>query len=195
MNRRLSLALCLVVGLGCASTRETIDVSPLDVPGPGVRPSSGDEQIPVTEREPEDTSPAVLTRDVLANAVTRGFGSFLGRIAVTPVIDAGGRFQGFRLDRARDLRRWNAAGLDLRAGDIVTRINGRSIERPEMAMSVFSGMRDVTEVQVDVIRGGAPLSVHLAVQGTAPVGASTPPAPAAPTAPTAAATVTTTASR
>jgi hypothetical protein len=189
MNRRLSLAACLVVGLGCAASRETIDVSPLDVAVPGVRPSSGEEQIPATEREPEDTSPAVLTREVLASAVTRGFGSFLGRIAVTPVIDGGGRFQGFRLDRARDLRRWNAAGLDLRAGDIVTRVNGRSIERPEMAMSVFAGMRDVTEVQVDVIRAGAPVSVRLAVQGAAPT------APAVPTTPPMATNTTTTASR
>ncbi len=125
----------------------------------GAPPGASPTRIAAPAPEP----PAVLTRAVLADAVERGFARFLVRVEVSPVL-ASGRFVGYRLDAARDLRRWNEAGLDLHVGDVVTRVNGGSIERPDAAMGVFQSMREASEVTVDVVRGGQPVTLRVPVR-------------------------------
>lgn len=124
----------------------------------GAPPGGGPTRIAEVAPEP----PAVLTRTVLTHAVERGFPWFLVRIEVSPVLQAG-RFVGYRLDAARDLRRWNEAGLDLHVGDVVTRVNGGSIERPDAAIGVFQAMRDAQEVTVDVVREGRAVTLRVPV--------------------------------
>ena len=83
-------------------------------------------------------------------------------MVVSPAL-SNGRFVGWRLDRARYLHRWNRAGLDLREGDVVTRVNGGGVERPDDALAVFAALRTATELRVEVIRAGQPLTLRLAV--------------------------------
>src|SRR5262249_7488472 len=79
-----------------------------------------------------DRPPGPLTRAEVEALVARGLGSFLARVEVSPVL-TGGRFVGFRLDAARDLAAWRASGADVCVGDVVLRVNGIQIERPEQA--------------------------------------------------------------
>ena len=117
------IALC-----GCAARRMG-DVSPDEINwSEATRVPTVSAPAPV-----EDTTPAVLTRQVLADAAAQGLGHFLSEVDVSPVLE-GGRFVGFRLNSARNLRRWRRAGADLRPGDVVTRINDQPIDRPERAL-------------------------------------------------------------
>jgi type II secretory pathway component PulC len=113
----------------------------------------------------EDTTPAVLTRQVLADAAAQGLGHFLSEVDVSPVLE-GGRFVGFRLNSARNLRRWRRAGADLRPGDVVTRINDQPIDRPERALGCLAALRDASELRIDLVRRGEAMQVRLAVTPT-----------------------------
>jgi type II secretory pathway component PulC len=90
---------------------------------------------------------------------------------------AGRQFVGFRLAGARHLAEWRAAGLDLREGDVVVRVNGVRIVRPEHAMTAFERMRTLRELVLEVLRDGAPLSLRHPILDAAPVAARTQPGP------------------
>jgi hypothetical protein len=113
-----------------------------------------------------------LTRADVEALVAGGLGAFLARIEVSPVMSRG-RFVGFRLDAAQDLADWRAAGADIRLGDIVLRINGVRIERPEQAMWAFERLRIVSAIEVELLRDGAPVTVRYPIVD----GATTSPRP------------------
>lgn len=112
---------------------------------------------------PAPDAPARLTRAVLDEAVRAGLGAFLSAVSVTPSF-ARGRFAGWRVDDARHLARWNAAGMSLRRGDVVTAVNGASLERPDDALTLFNALRGAGELRVDVLRAGAPITLRVAVE-------------------------------
>ncbi|MFO0626246.1 MAG: hypothetical protein U0325_11580 [Polyangiales bacterium] len=145
--------LAVVVLAGCASAPRD-EIRPEDLrlaPPGGERPAAV-----LAEPAPR------LTRAELDGTVRAGLGAFLANVAVSPAL-SGGRFVGWRLDRARNLVRWNRAGLDLRVGDVVTRVNGGALERPDDALAVFAALATATELRVEVIRAGQPLTLRLAV--------------------------------
>ncbi len=149
------IALC-----GCAARRMG-DVSPDEINwSEATRVPTVSAPAPV-----EDTTPAVLTRQVLADAAAQGLGHFLSEVDVSPVLE-GGRFVGFRLNSARNLRRWRRAGADLRPGDVVTRINDQPIDRPERALGCLAALRDASELRIDLVRRGEAVQVRLAVTPT-----------------------------
>ena len=67
-----------------------------------------------------------------------------------------GRFVGFRIVSFRvDID----PCIDLREDDVVTLVNGKSIERPEHYFEVFEALKSATEVRFDILRDGAPLAL------------------------------------
>ena len=110
------------------------------------------------------TSPVVqgeIPRDALVGVLELGLGSFLRGVATEPhLVD--GEFVGFRLvalypDDAR------FAQLDLQPGDVVTRINGQRIERPEQAFEIWSGLRVSSELLVEYLKEGEPRRLRFAI--------------------------------
>jgi type II secretory pathway component PulC len=65
----------------------------------------------------------------------------------------GGKFSGFRIV---SFRTELPAFLDLRPGDVVTRVNGLPIERPEQFFAVYEALKTATELKFDVLRDDAP---------------------------------------
>lgn len=102
------------------------------------------------ERPPE---PKRLERAEVERAVADGLGQFLQHVSVEASV-TDGVFQGFRILELRPPAAW--AGVDLREGDVVTRINGQPIERPEQAYAVFVGLKRADRVVVSYLRGGQP---------------------------------------
>lgn len=143
----------------CSSGRSHVDISPAEVSF-SAPPSTGSEAVVVAE--PPEAPAEPLTRSALRRVVQEGIGAFLSGVDLSPWL-VRGRFTGFRIDRARGLRRWNAAGVDLRTGDVVTRVNGAVIERPEQAQAVFQSLADAPEIVVDVLRAGEARTVRIAV--------------------------------
>src|SRR5438067_1322839 len=102
--------------------------------------------------------PAVIPRAELVRVLDAGPGAFLQHVDTQPRFVAG-RFHGWRLVTFFPGDARFAAG-PLRAGDVVTRVNGRVLERPEQLMQVWQALRSGKELTVEVERSGAPRTLR-----------------------------------
>jgi len=103
-----------------------------------------------------------LARSAVRAAVDQGLGAFLQRVELDdqPVM-AAGKFHGFRISNLRDPDFW--AGVDLKAGDVVTGVNGFPIERPEQAQTAFESLQVASELKVAYDRDGKPHELVYAI--------------------------------
>ena len=100
-----------------------------------------------------------LRRSQVKRTIAKGLGYFLQEVAVEdyPVM-AGGKFHGFKIKAITG--DW---GVDLRPGDVVTRVNGMSIEHPEDADAALRALEKARALKVDFDREGKPLSLELPI--------------------------------
>ncbi len=101
-----------------------------------------------------------LRRSGVKQRIAQGLGYFLQEVAVEdyPVI-VGGKFRGFKIKAiAAD---WG--GVDLRPGDVVTAVNGMSIEHPEDADAAFRSLEKAKGLRVDFDREGKPRTLDLPI--------------------------------
>lgn len=121
-------------------------------------------------------APRALRREDVKQHVRAGLGHFLQRVSLDdqPAFE-GGRFKGFRVKALQgDPAFWQ--GVDLRPGDVVTRVNGRPIERPEQALEVFHSLATAPELRVNVERDGKPRDIVLPIEDQNGAGPAAPPA-------------------
>jgi S1-C subfamily serine protease len=102
----------------------------------------------------------VLWRDDVVRTVDQGLGRFLQHAELEPALEDG-RFRGFRIVQLVPEGFWQ--GVDLKPGDIVTRVNGKPIERDIDAYEVFVSMKTADSIRVSLVRGGTPLEVALRI--------------------------------
>lgn len=95
--------------------------------------------------------PGSLFRDDVAATVDQGLGYFLQRVSVDAEV-VNGKFHGFRIVELRPIEYWQ--GVDLRPGDVVTQVNGMSIERDIDAYQAFQSLRTAPALRVTFVRGG-----------------------------------------
>jgi hypothetical protein len=102
-----------------------------------------------------------LKRSALLRVLDAGLGTWLGAVEVEPKI-VRGRFEGWLL---RSLHAGEAcwADVDLRPGDVVSRVNHRSVEKPEQAHAVWSALRHAREISVDFVRGAKGHTLRFAI--------------------------------
>ena len=85
----------------------------------------------------------------------------LADLVVRPiVIDR--RFQGFQLLNLFPDRQREVEGLKL--GDVVRRVNGMPVERPDQFMKVWKSLASADQLSVEVVRGREPLIVTWAIR-------------------------------
>jgi hypothetical protein len=134
---------------------------------PGPQPPMLDEQTeraaahesaPAAPPISKERRPGVIDRTELVTVLDAAPGIFLQHVDSQPRF-RGGRFVGWKLVAffPGDPR---FAGVDLRAGDVVTRVNGNPIERPEQLMQVWQSLRTSNELVVDVEREGKPVTLR-----------------------------------
>jgi hypothetical protein len=130
--------------------------------------------------------PNTLRRSAVLDAVARGPGAFLQRVELDdrPVFDAG-QFHGFRIAALRgDPGFWR--GVDIRPGDVVTRVNGVVVQKPDDARTAMQTLEVASELVVDFDREGQPHELKFAILDDVPPHASPPDlAPSGSAAPTA----------
>ena len=134
--------LFLVISLvsACGSSAASPAIAPRSEPTPA--PS-------VTEPPPTQGR---IDRGVLLGVLDAGLGRFLQGVATEAVLDEG-EFHGFRiLSLYPDDQRFR--DLDLGPGDLITSINGQSIERPEEALAVWESLRVVSALMITYERDG-----------------------------------------
>ena len=122
-------------------------------------------------REPEATPAGTIARARIDDAVSAGPGTFLQHVVLAdePVM-VDGKFHGFRI---KELRGDMWKGVDLHPNDVVTRVNGFAIERPEQAVEAFQSLSVASELRVAYDRDGKPRELRYAIVDPLP-----PPAPA-----------------
>lgn len=150
--RRSPLLLVLGFVAACGGShagRATTPVSGQAEPTAGLEPPPPGEPAPQPEPLPRQQA---IARADLVPVLDAGLGRFLQGVSTeASLVD--GRFVGFRILSLypNDPR---FRGVDLRPGDVVTRVNGTSIERPEGAFEVWNGLRVSSELMIEYLRDG-----------------------------------------
>lgn len=120
---------------------------------------------PVRAAAPTTTAGAVLEkttalhRSQVKQTIAKGLGYFLQGVSVEdyPVM-TGGKFHGFKIKAITG--DW---GVDLRPGDVITRVNGMTIEHPEEADAALRSLDKAQALRVDFDRDGKPLTLELPI--------------------------------
>ena len=103
-----------------------------------------------------------LERAEVVKVVDKGLPYFLQDFEVKAAYQEG-KFLGFQLIRIHNKERF--AGVGLGVGDVVTRVNGRSIEREYEAFDVFLSLKDAPFLEIDYLREGRPMKLSLPIVG------------------------------
>lgn len=100
-----------------------------------------------------------VSRAAVREAIKGGLGVFLQNVTVEdwPAMKEG-KFHGFRLKTIR--ADW---GVDLKPGDVIMRVNGMPIERPEQADAAMRSLENAKSIRVDLERDGAPRVLEIPI--------------------------------
>jgi type II secretory pathway component PulC len=102
---------------------------------------------PAAPRPPQ----GALFRDDVNALIDRGFPQFLQQVDVEPrLVD--GQFRGWSIVKLNPREFW--AGVDLKPGDIVLRVNDLPIERDTEAFDVFESLKESDALRVAFQRDG-----------------------------------------
>jgi len=144
----LLLALGLIIGCGGAAPTPTAPTV--------AAPTATTQASQPPEAGPRSNIPRSSVRKVLKS----GLGAFLQNVVVDGPVFLSGKFHGFRIGALKG-KDWQ--GVDLKAGDVVTRVNGFTVERPENAFEAFQSLEVASELRVDFERDGEPRSLRYAI--------------------------------
>lgn len=105
------------------------------------------------------TPPSSLKRSAVKQTIQRGVGAFLQNVTVAdwPAMKDG-KFHGWTIKSIR--ADW---GVDLKPGDVVTRVNGMPIERPEEADAALRSLEKAKSVRIEYERSGQPKTLELPI--------------------------------
>ena len=109
-----------------------------------------------SEPQPKDK----VARASVDAALKAGLGKFLANLDVEPQLDKG-KFVGWKILELRGAM-WE--GVDIKVGDVVTRVNGFKIEREHEANAAFKSLGVASEIRINVIRDGQPIEVRFAIE-------------------------------
>ncbi len=128
-------------------------------PAPAKSPSDSVSTAPTTTAAAAPVTTTSLKRSQVKRTIAKGLGYFLQEVAVEdyPVM-TGGKFRGFKIKAITG--EW---GVDLRPGDVVTRVNGMSIEHPEDADAALRSLEKAKSLKVEFDRDGKPQSLELPI--------------------------------
>jgi hypothetical protein len=166
--QRLRIVLASLASLfsACATTPPTV-VEPEPV-APEPTPIAA----PAPPSPPPPVAPPPRTCDMFVKP------GVLRRVSLLRVLDAGlpRWLQGVEGDRVLAKRRFQGwlvksihpddpcyQDLDLRPGDVVQKVNGKSIERPEQAFAVVESLRTAPAIVVEHLRDGKPRQLRLSI--------------------------------
>ena len=104
---------------------------------------------------------ATIPRALLRAELTRGIGRFLQNVKTEAVLSHG-HFVGWRL-LALFPKRPDVHVQGIQTGDVLVRVNGVSIERPEDFKSVWDTLETAKELVLEIEREGQPSALHYTI--------------------------------
>ena len=106
--------------------------------------------------------PGVLKRSAVVRVADAGIGRWLAGGAEVERKIAKARFQGWEIRRLYSGDPCYVT-VDLRPRDVVIRVNGKPIEKPEQAFDVLTSLRTAPTLVVDFLRDGQPQKFTLQI--------------------------------
>lgn len=140
----LLVVACGLAGCGSAHPRLEGPAPELLPPEPAVTPPSA--------RAPAGK----LYQQDVVELVDAGFPQFLQRVEVEAHV-RDGKFVGWTVLALYPPDFWSS--VDLRAGDVVTAVNGKPIERETQAYDAFQSLKSAPRLVVTYLRAGRPLEL------------------------------------
>jgi hypothetical protein len=167
MPHRLSLALPFLLA-ACATSQQVSDMPPLgEQPTPMVQPAPAPVPAPAPKPEPATCTafakPGVLKRSAVVRVVDAGIGQWLAGGAEVQRKIVKTKFQGWEIRRLYPGDPCYKE-VDLRPQDVVTALNGKSVERPEQAFDVLTALRTAPALTVDYLRDGQPKKLTFPIE-------------------------------
>jgi len=169
LRRTVGYALCLIGLSACAQQDRIIFGGHDSAVAPSTEPRSHvfSEPMPGTRRAnppvvdaecPRQRAERVghslhLSRAAVDQVVKRGLGAWLSGGVQVRAHAASGRFVGWQI-QSLYLTDPCYAYVDLRPGDIVTAVNGHSLETDKKAFEAFSSLSSATAIRVELLRSG-----------------------------------------
>lgn len=90
----------------------------------------------------------------------------LAEVVKVSAVRQDGSLKGYRLAPGSDRNQFEQLGF--KAGDLVTSVNGITLDDPANTMRLYNAMRSAGEVVFDLERGGEPLTLSVSLGGDAP---------------------------
>jgi type II secretory pathway component PulC len=110
---------------------------------------------------PPQVDGGAIPRDLLKAELANGIGRFFQQVRPEPVVSRG-RFVGWRIATLFP-NRPDLKVKGVQTGDIVLRVNGESVERPEDFKAVWDALAEAKQLVLDIERAGETTSVHYAI--------------------------------
>jgi hypothetical protein len=123
--------------------------------------SGSSESSEATAERPEDGQQQTVRRDALLKLFERGPGWLLQQVTLEPVRQ-NEQFAGYRIAGATESARERMAP-QLQVGDVVTRVNGVALERPDDYLAAWSKLPRTRQVSVAFRRDGDPKTARWVV--------------------------------
>ncbi len=165
MSRLHSIVVMSLLVAAC-QPRTTPLTSPFDVDDPSASGMVEPRPLGQVETRPAPALEGTVDRKELVAVLDQGPGSFLSGVRVEPYFQDE-RFAGWEI-----ISFWPAspryANVDLRRGDVITKVNGWEIKRPKQLSSLWSELREAAAIEVDGLRDGAPFVLRFQVVGGPP---------------------------
>lgn len=105
-----------------------------------------------------EVNAGLIPRALLRHELGRGIGRFLREVRTEPAFAAKG-FAGWRVLELYK-NRPEIKVQTLRPGDVVQRVNGQSLERPEHLKQVWDSLANADKLVLDIVRNGQPSKLH-----------------------------------
>lgn len=100
-----------------------------------------------------------ISRTLLKKVLGRSVGDLLRRYVHIEAVFRKGRFVGWRIEKIAQLPPWMA----IRRGDVVRKVNGLPLAKPDDAQKVWDAVRGANEIRIDFLRNRKPHSLRIAV--------------------------------
>ncbi len=168
-----SLAMLTLLLSSCAATSQempsppALGIAPTPLDLPELSPDRAPPPAPTVEPTPPPrvcqmfSKPGVLRRPALVRLIDAGLPLWLQGVQGDRVL-ANHRFQGWVI---KTMYTGNPCyqAIELRSGDIVQKVNGKSIEKPEQAFDVAQSLRAAPTIVVDYLRDGKAQRMTLSI--------------------------------
>ncbi len=150
--RTIPIVLATTIVVGCGGDPKATNQAEglIDTDSVATQPIAPPPSAPEQESETDIPKVENITREALDRVLAAGPAAILGMVETAPVLNKG-KFIGFRI-AAFPLG--PPGGIDLRLGDVVTRVNGLEIERPEQFFAVIEELRVAEVLTFSVVRDG-----------------------------------------